>query len=109
MKCWEIKNEKGWNLIDVNGSIDSFNFNAFEADLKALTLKDSKRVAIALMRAKFVSLPAIKLIAGLATDVQQSGGQMALLGASEKLKRQIHIYASLEPLQVLRGPAELTV
>ena len=109
MKCWEIKKERGWDLIDVNGSIDSFNFSLFEIDLRGLATKSGKHIAISFSRAKFVSLPAIKLIGNVAVDIQQVGGQMAILGASEKLKKQIHIYSSLEPMRVLRSPQELTI
>lgn len=109
MKCWELKKEQGWDLIDINGSIDSFNFSLFEAELKNLAAKPGKHIAISFNRAKFVSLPAIKLIGNVAIDIQQVGGQMAILGASEKLKKQIHIYSSLEPMRVLRGPSELTI
>jgi anti-anti-sigma factor len=105
---WQIKSERDWVIVAISGRIDSFNQSHFYGQVKDLVNQGKRRVAIDLTHAKFLSLPSIKWLCSLALELKDQGGQVALLSASEKLKRQIDIYASLEPLQVLRSSADLS-
>lgn len=105
--AWEVRNQNNWVILAILGRIDSFNFQIFKDQLEDLKKVGHRQVAIDLSQAKFLSLPTIKLLADLATDLQQNEGKFALMAASEKLKRQIDIYASLTPMRVVRNSAEL--
>lgn len=105
--AWDIKQQNEWTILAILGRIDSFNFQEFLAQVEGLKAAGRRQVAVDLSQAKFLSLPTIKLLADLATNLQQNDGNFALLAASEKLKRQIDIYASLTPMRVVRSSAEL--
>ncbi len=104
---WEVKTEKDWVVVAISGRIDSFNQDSFCGQLTKLVAEGKRRVAIDLSRAKFLSLPSIKWLTSLAFELKKKGGDLALVAASEKLKRQIDIYATLDPIQILRSKADL--
>jgi anti-anti-sigma factor len=106
-ETWEVRSERDWVIVAISGRIDSFNQDTFCGQVKTLVSQGRRRVAIDLSHAKFLSLPSIKWLCSLALELKEQGGQVALLSASEKLKRQIEIYASLEPMQVVRSEADL--
>lgn len=105
--AWQIRTENEWAIIAISGRIDSFNFQAFKDQFHQLIQSGKTHLAVDLAQAKFLGLPTIKFLADAAQDLQRSGGHFALLAASEKLKRQIHIYASLNPMRLVRNLNEL--
>jgi anti-anti-sigma factor len=107
-ETWEVKSEKDWVVVSISGRIDSFNQASFYGQVERLINEGKRRVAIDLSRAKFLSLPSIKWLTNLAFELKEKGGDLALVAASEKLKRQIDIYATLDPIQVLRSKSDLT-
>lgn len=108
-EAWEVRSERDWVIVAISGRIDSFNQDTFCGQVKGLVAEGKRHVALDLSKAKFLSLPSIKWLCSLAIELKEQGGQVALLAASEKLKRQIEIYASLEPIQVVRSKADLSL
>lgn len=106
-KDWEVRHENDWSIMTIAGRIDSFNFEHFCGQLQKLADSGKKKIALDLSHVRFLSLPSIKFLTKLATNLEAGGGNFALLAASEKLKRQIDIYATLKTMQVLRTVAEL--
>ena len=106
-QAWEIRNESDWVIISIAGRIDSFNFGEFKSLFHKLIQAGQKRLVVDLAQAKFLGLPTIKFLNEIALQLQETGGHLALLSASEKLKRQIHIYASLNPMRLVRSREEL--
>lgn len=104
---WEVKSEKDWVVVAISGRIDSFNQASFCDQVERLVSEGKRRVAIDLSHAKFLSLPSIKWLTNLAFELKEKGGDLALVAASEKLKRQIDIYATLDPMRLLRSKADL--
>ena len=88
-----------WVYIPAPGRLDAFNFDHAKSELEQIA-SEQKQIAIDVSGAHFVSIPMIKFIHSLATDLARKGGRLALVGPSEKLKRQIHIFASLDPLML---------
>lgn len=104
---WSTREQGRWAILTVNGRLDSFNFDSFCQQFEELIKKNKLFIAVDLSQAKFLSLPSIKYLTVMAVDIQKQGGQMALMSASEKLKRQIDIYASLNSLRIVRGVSDL--
>lgn len=103
----EIQEKKDWVLIGVPDRLDSFNYEIFKKDLAiVLEEKESKRIALNVARSQFISLPSIKYLSSIAEGLQSDGGRFALVGSTEKLKRQFHIFASLESIDVFRSIAD---
>ncbi len=78
------------------GRIDAFNFAEAKAELVS-AVADVNQVAYDVSGLQFMSLPMIQLLYKTAVELGQRGGRFALVGASEKIKRQFLIYASLDP------------
>lgn len=103
----DVRKEGEWAVVAVVGRLDSFNFDSFCSRLSALIDKGHHQIALDLSQTKFLSFPSIKYLTKLAEELEQGGGAFALLAASEKLKRQIDIYATLNPIKLVRTPADL--
>lgn len=104
----------GDNVVQrVGERVDSFSLNEFKNLVEAQIEQKPSTLTLDLIGTKFLSIPCIKLIAYWADRMQSQGGKLVLLGVTEKLKRQIGIYGSLDHLIVkksLAGPEErLTV
>ena len=104
---WDVRQEGDWSIVTISGRVDSFNYESFCKQLKALVHAGKNKLALDLSRVKFLSLPSIKYLTTLASELEKNGGNFALLAASEKLKRQIDIYATLKTMQVVRRENEL--
>lgn len=91
--------KKDWIYISAPGRWDAFNFNESKAEIENLANRH-RQLAINVAEVQFISIPMIKLIHSIATSVSQKGGRLALVGATERMKRQFHIFASLDPLKL---------
>ena len=99
-----VKNYDDWVLVDLGQRLDSFSHNEFKAELEKLIKGlPSGQVAFDLSDVQFLSMPSIQLITSIAAELDSRGGQMALVGTPEKLKRQIDIFASLDHLSLYRS------
>ncbi|MBX7232211.1 MAG: STAS domain-containing protein [Bdellovibrionales bacterium] len=105
--AWSIRREKDWVIVSVLGRVDSFNYESFCMQIVALVEEGCLQIALDLSQAKFLSLPSIRFVHAVAGQLKDKKGHLALLSASEKLKRQIDIYGSLRPMEVYRSEAEL--
>jgi anti-anti-sigma factor len=109
VKCWEFKKQGDWAIVFVTGRIDSFNSQDFERELDSVLAQGQLQLAVDLSGTRFICLPIIKRLTAVASELKARSGHFALLGASERLKRQIDIYATLNPMQVARTFSDLTI
>lgn len=106
----------GWIIQRLGERIDSFNQDEFKSDMEGVLEKGALLVALDLQNTKFLSFPCIQMIVAWAGRLRSQGGRMMLIAPSEKLKRQIFIYGSLDHLIVTKaqdsvsedGASELT-
>lgn len=89
-----------WNYLLAPGRVDAFNFAEAKAELVSAAT-GAKQIAYDVSGLQFMCLPMIKLLYKTAVDLGQRGGRLALIGSTEKLKRQFLIYASLDPFLCL--------
>ena len=89
-----------WVYIPAPGRLDAFNFEIAKSEIEEAATK-SKQIALDVSGAQFISIPMIKFIHSIARELVKRGGRMALVGPTEKLKRQIRIFASLDPLTIM--------
>ena len=106
-RCWSIEEFHGWSKVSIKDRIDSFNQTAFQEDLSNLLQTSPRSVAIEVSQVRFLSLKAIHLLNDIAGLVLQAGLRVALVAPSEKLKRQIDIYAELERWEIFRSLNDL--
>ncbi len=96
----EFSEKNEWLYVPAPGRLDSFNFEATKKDLDDLCQRSSQ-IAFDVAGAHFVSIPMIKYLHSLALDLAKKGGRLALVGTTEKLKRQIGIFADTDPIMFI--------
>jgi anti-anti-sigma factor len=106
-RCWSIEEFHGWNKVSIKERIDSFNQEAFQEDLNQLLATKMNSLAVEVSQVRFLSLKAIQFLGEIASRVREAGFRVALVAPSEKLKRQIDIYAKLERWEVFRSLTDL--
>lgn len=94
-----IEQKRDWIYIPAPGRWDAFNFETSKTEIEQIATEYSQ-IAIDVTDAHFISIPMIKFIHSLAQEITRKGGRFALVGTTEKLKRQFHIFASLEPFSL---------
>jgi anti-anti-sigma factor len=98
-----VKAVGDWHVFAVVGRVDAFNFAEVKAKLDDLAQKHPHHLAISLEEADFLCIPFIKLLAQIAEGLKTHGARLALVAPTEKLKRQIDIFASLDEMIVFRS------
>lgn len=107
IRDYSSENISGWLIFSLTGRVDSFNFPQARESLLELSQQSPSRMAIDLQCADFLSFPFIKVMAEVAQQLNQQGYKLSLVSPSEKLKRQIDIYASLDEMRVFRSRENL--
>lgn len=103
----DIEKKSDWVFVTLPGRVDAFNFERVKQDMEEV-LKASKKLALDFSGAQFVSFPMIRYIHEKAALMRgQNNGQIILLSASEKIKRQFRIYASLDPIETYSRRSEM--
>lgn len=100
-KTWTISSRGGALLVKMVGRVDSFNFNLFTADLDSFS-KEDKTILFDVDQLEFISLKALLILDSFTTLRESRGFKAVLIAPSEKLKRQIDIYTSLENWEIFR-------
>ena len=104
---FEVKEYKDWLVISVENRIDSFNYSDITSAVDKAIHNGQMHLALNLARAQFLSLPSIKFFSEKASELEKRGGQLALCAPSEKIKRQIQIFASVKSIRFYRSTDEL--
>lgn len=80
--------------------VDSFNFADFQNRVES-ALEKNVPLVLDLSTTRFLSLTAIKLLEKTAEIQMDTHGEVILFGATEKLKQQIRVYASLKGMRLV--------
>lgn len=106
-KTIEVRVIMDWIMVSIVDRLDAFNYDQVKGQLCEILEEGNQNIALNLEKAKFLSLPSIKYISNLADDLASGGRKLALVAPSEKLKRQIEIFASLEKMRLYRTTKDL--
>ena len=87
-------------LVTIGEKVDAFNFAQTKEKISSAYEMGKQQMAIDLSRAPFLSLQSIKYLFSLAIELEQKGGKLALISPSEKVGRNIDIFASLDPMDI---------
>jgi|GEM_PF-1897451 hypothetical protein len=86
--------------------VDTFNFETFLKEIREGLKSSSSELVLNMNDTRFLSLPFIKKLAGLAVESRQGQGKaLVLLNASEKIKKQIGIFSDIEAFELKRAPS----
>ncbi|MCB9025549.1 MAG: STAS domain-containing protein [Bdellovibrionaceae bacterium] len=100
----EVSKNKSWVIFLIKDRLDESNFKEFTSEMdKIVQEKSNPNIALQMSEIEFLSLPTIKYFSVIAEGLVKKGGKFALVGVSEKIKRQIDIFASLKPMLVFRS------
>jgi anti-anti-sigma factor len=96
-----------WSIVQVKTRIDSQSQTELIDEVKRLRAEGKRRIALNLRNNRFLSFPAIRYCVDTAKEMRASGGLLALVACSEKTKRHFEIYASLDPICIVRDESDL--
>ena len=96
--------KNGWWIQPLGERVDYFNQSTLEGDLEGMIEKGHKQIALDLTQTRFLSFVCIKMMAKWADMLKAQGGHLMLIAPTEKIKRQIGIFASLENMVVTKSP-----
>lgn len=100
-----IENE--WVFLEMPERLESHRQGVFREQVARFMSEGRTRLVIDFSRARFISLPSIKFLTEAGEQLKSMGGTLAIMAASEKIKRQFDVYGSLGQLKVVRRPSEL--
>ena len=107
IRDYSIQEESGWEIFSLKGRVDAFNFEDVKMALIRASQKKPHHFALDLQEAEFMCIPFIKAMAEVAKKLNQQGFKLALISPSEKMKRQIDIFATLDEMVVFRSRESL--
>jgi len=96
-----------WQVISVRTRLDAETHADLMTQIHEALAEGCSRIALDLSQNQFFSLNAIQLCMGLARDLANDGGSLALIGCSERTKKHFDVYGSLKQIKVVRTIAEL--
>ena len=92
-----------WNLINLKARVDAGTFDDLQASIRDLRLQGKTHIALDLRLTRFLGLPAIQFIVSTARELKEQGGELVLVGPSEKTKRHLDVYGSIKDVRVVRS------
>jgi anti-anti-sigma factor len=100
--------QKGkWLLLELEGRVDSSNSERLRSKIEAARAEGHRFFILDLQRTIFLGLPFIKFLTSLGVELRKAQGELALVRLSEKLKRQIYIFGTLDSIRIVRNVSEL--
>lgn len=96
----EILSVQQWNLIRFPDRIDALNVQAFVSAIEN-QVEANTRIAFDMRHVEFINYQALRYLYQVANEMNQTGGQVALVGPSEKMKRQFTLFTSIEPFRII--------
>lgn len=103
-----VERWQSWIVVDLGERVDSFNFAQVRSYFESLVHPGSM-VAINVKQTKFLSLAMYQYIAQFADLLKQDRGQLAVLGATEKMKHQMGLLASVKNILIVKRREDLPV
>jgi anti-anti-sigma regulatory factor len=97
----------GWKVLTIEDRVDAFNTPNLIEQIEAIIESDTPYLILNLETTSFISISFIKKMSEWAERLKKKTLPMILLKPSEKLKRQIDIFASLEQFHISRNEGEL--
>lgn len=93
--------------MDLNGRVDSFNYEVIKDKVSTLVKMGKKQLAFNLEGVQFIAVPNLRYLIQVAQQLKDKGGQMAVVGCSSEILKHIQEVNGLEDMQALKGEGEL--
>lgn len=98
----------GWTGLKISGRVDAFHDRKVIETLEQ-TIQTSKRVALDLSDAEFLSLQVLRYLSFLNRELGQNGGELALLSPNHHIRKQIEIFLGPKIFKVFRSQEDLQI
>ena len=96
-----------WQVIPVRPRLDAESHPELMEQIHEALAEGCNNIALDLTQNLFFSLAAIQLCMGLARDLSNENGALALVGCNERTKKHFDVYGSLKQIKVVRNLSEL--
>jgi anti-anti-sigma regulatory factor len=84
--------EQSWIIVSLAGRVDAFADKRTVAGLKMSAPSPSSWVALDLSKCEFLSIWALKEVAGWAIEQQRANGRLVILSPNESIRRQLDVF-----------------
>ena len=102
-----LKKIDSWISIDLNGRMDSFNFELVTSQFNTLLRMGKKNLILDLSDVVFLSLPSLRFFSSIAKQVMSKDGRFVVLDPSEKLLELIGLFNSEGHFKIISNLHEL--
>lgn len=100
------ENWNAWIVVNLGERVDAFNFAETTSFLDSLIAPGSL-VTLDVKQTRFLSLATFKYLSALSWKLDECGGRLAVLGATEKLKHQMALFSSIEKMLIVKRREQL--
>lgn len=99
--------ENNWLIIDLNGRIDSFNYELVTDQVNTLLKMGKKKIAVELSDVVFLNLPSLRFFSGVAERLSKSGGALCFINPDVSLHEHIGLFNRKNLIQIVGTKADL--
>ena len=100
--------KNGWVVVDLNGRVDSFNFELITEQITTLEKMGKKFIAIEMSDVNFLNLPSLRFFSSIAFRLKKSDGALALINPSSNLMEFIHLFNRKEAMTIVADVSSLS-
>lgn len=104
----QLKKHNRWVIIDLNGRVDSFNYEIIKEKVNTLVNMGNRFLAFNLEGVQFIALPNLRYLIQIGKILNKKGGQTAIVGTSQDILEHFEQIRGLESICSFSSESELT-
>lgn len=98
---------KEWTTINVGPRVDTFTLPTFRKECEQALRSGATKIALDFAGTQFISMLGLHFVYELLQQLKAAKGDLLLVSASEKMKRQMQIYSHKEIRTLFRARKEV--
>lgn len=103
----QLRKKSDWVIVDLNGRVDSFNYEIIREKVNTLLKMGKKHVAFNLEGVQFIALPNLRYLIQVAHQLKTKGGETAVVGCSPEILKHFEEVHGLDDMKALGKEEEL--
>lgn len=103
----KVSLHQNWTLIDLDGRLDSFNYEDIKSKLNTLIKMGKKQLILDLSGVHFIAVPNLRFIIQTSKSLQNQKGQLRIVGASKKILSHFDQVSGLNHIQAFSSFKEM--
>ena len=103
----QLRKKSDWIIVDLNGRVDSFNYEIIRDKVNTLVKMGKKHLAFNLEGVQFIALPNLRYLIQVAHQLKSRGGQAVVVGCSPPILKHFEEVHGLDDMNALDKEEEL--